>query len=168
MAVSHHRAHGAKTVRCFVITISDTRDESTDTSGKTIIELLQAKDQELKGYEIVRDEPTEIERLLREGLKREDVDVVFLNGGTGIAPRDGTYEVVCGLLDKKLEGFGELFRVLSYQEIGAAAMMSRAVAGTVGRKVIFSLPGATAAVRLAMEKLIIPELGHVVSQAQGQ
>ena len=122
----------------------------------------------LTGYRIVKDKPTEIEALLRQGLADEQVEAMIVNGGTGIAPRDGTYEVIAGLLDKRLDGFGEIFRYLSYQDIGSAAIMSRAVAGSSRGKVLISLPGSKGAVRLAMEKLILPELRHMVSQLQGK
>jgi molybdenum cofactor biosynthesis protein B len=122
----------------------------------------------LVGYRIVKDEPAEIEALLREALAHKQVEAVIVNGGTGISPRDGTYEVIVGLLDKRLDGFGEIFRYLSYQDIGSAAIMSRAVAGSAQGKVLISLPGSKGAVRLAMEKLILAELRHMVSQLQGK
>jgi molybdenum cofactor biosynthesis protein B len=122
----------------------------------------------LAGYRIVKDEPTEIRARLREALANEQVEAIIVNGGTGISPRDGTYEVIVGLLEKRLDGFGEIFRYLSYQDIGSAAIMSRAVAGSVQGKVLISLPGSKGAVRLAMEKLILPELRHMVSQLQGK
>ena len=117
---------------------------------------------------IVKDEPAEIEKLLNETLGRSDVDAVIVNGGTGIAPRDGTYEVVSRFLEKKLDGFGEIFRHLSYLDIGSAAIMSRAAAGTARGKVLISVPGSSGAVKLAMEKLILPEIRHMVSQLQGK
>jgi molybdenum cofactor biosynthesis protein B len=122
----------------------------------------------MSGYRIVKDEPLQIEALLNEVLASDDVDAVIVNGGTGIAPRDGTFEVVSRLLEKKLDGFGEIFRYLSYLDIGSAAIMSRASAGTACGKVLISLPGSHGAVSLAMEKLIVPELPHMVSQLQGQ
>ena len=120
------------------------------------------------GYRIVKDEPLEIAALLEEALGKADVEAVIVNGGTGIAPRDGTYEVVSRFLDKKLDGFGEIFRYLSYLDIGSAAIMSRAAAGTARGKVLISLPGSKGAVTLAMEKLILPEICHMVSQLQGK
>ena len=122
----------------------------------------------MAGYRIVKDEPAEIEALLREALANQQVEAVVVNGGTGISPRDGTYEVIVGLFDKRLDGFGEIFRYLSYQDIGSAAIMSRAVAGSAQGKVLISLPGSKGAVRLAMERLILPELRHMVSQLQGK
>lgn len=168
MAVSEHRAHGKKSCHCAVITVSDTRDEATDLSGRLIKELLGNAGHKVVVYRIVRDEADQIEAAVRAALANLEVEVLILNGGTGIAPRDGTYEVVERLLEKRLDGFGELFRFLSYGEIGSAAMMSRAVAGVAQRRVVASLPGSQAAVRLALEKLLVPELGHMVSQAQGK
>ena len=119
-----HKERGKKNIRCFVVTVSDTRDESTDTSGQTIRNLLENNQHEIAGYRIVKDEPEQIENLLNEVLAKNDVDAVIVNGGTGIAPRDGTYEVVSRFLEKKLDGFGEIFRYLSYLEIGSAAIMN--------------------------------------------
>jgi molybdenum cofactor biosynthesis protein B len=168
MAVQEHRERGKKSLRFFVVTVSDTRDETTDTSGETIKVFLDDDKHQTVGYRIVKDEPIEIETLLSVVLARNDVDAVIVNGGTGIAPRDGTYEVVSRFLEKKLDGFGEIFRYLSYQDIGSAAIMSRAVAGSARGKVLISLPGSKAAVMLAMEKLILREIRHMVSQVQGQ
>ncbi|HEY7168039.1 MAG TPA: MogA/MoaB family molybdenum cofactor biosynthesis protein [Candidatus Binatia bacterium] len=167
MSVEEHKAKGKSTIRCFVVTVSDTRNETTDTSGQLIKSMLAAESHELAGYRIVKDEPEEIEILLREALRRDEVEAIIVNGGTGISPRDGTYEVIARLLDKRLDGFGEIFRYLSYQDIGSAAMMSRAVAGSAQGKVLISLPGSRGAVSLAMEKLILPELRHMVSQLRG-
>ena len=168
MAVHEHKEKAQKSVRCFVITVSDSRDESTDTSGQTIKQFLSGEGHHAAGYRIVKDEPVQIEALLNEALASADVDAVIVNGGTGIAPRDGTYEVVSRFLDKKLDGFGEIFRYLSYLDIGSAAIMSRAAAGTARGKVLISLPGSKGAVTLAMEKLILPEIRHMVSQLQGK
>ena len=168
MSVEEHKARGKRSINCFVVTVSDTRDETTDESGQLIKSLLADEKHLLADYRIVKDEPTEIEALLRRALLDDRVEAMIVNGGTGIAPRDGTYEVIVGLLDKRLDGFGEVFRYLSYQDIGSAAIMSRAVAGSSGGKVLISLPGSKGAVRLAMEKLILPELRHMVSQLQGK
>ncbi len=154
-------------MRCGVVTISDTRNETTDQSGALIKILLSGDGHCLIDYRIVKDEPSEIDSLLRELLARVDIDAIVLNGGTGISPRDGTFEVVSRILEKRLEGFGELFRFLSYQDIGSAAIMSRAVAGAARGKIVISLPGSKGAVDLAMRKLILPELGHMVSQLKG-
>ncbi len=167
MSVVEHKEKGKKSIRCFVVTVSDTRDESTDTSGQTIKQLLAAEGHQTAGYRIVKDEPAQIQSLLNEILKKDDIDAAIVNGGTGIAPRDGTFEVVSQLLEKKLDGFGEIFRYLSYLDIGSAAIMSRAAAGTAAGKILISVPGSSAAVKLAMEKLILPEIRHMVSQLQG-
>lgn len=168
MSVEEHKAKGKRSIRCFVLTVSDTRDETTDQSGQLIKTQLTNEGHQLAGYRIVKDEPVAIEALLREALDEEGVETIIVNGGTGISPRDGTYEVIVKLLDKKLDGFGEIFRYLSYKDIGSAAIMSRAVAGAAQGKVLISLPGSTGAVGLAMEKLILPELRHMVSQLQGK
>jgi molybdenum cofactor biosynthesis protein B len=164
--VSHieHKAHGPASVACFVLTVSDTRTERTDSSGQAIRDLLDAAGHRLSGHAIVRDEPTEVRDQVLAQCRSAATQVVITTGGTGITSRDGTYEAVDGLLEKRLDGFGELFRMLSFQEIGSAAMMSRATAGTAQGKVIFVLPGSEHAVRLAMSRLIIPELAHVVQQ----
>jgi molybdenum cofactor biosynthesis protein B len=148
--------------------VSDTRDETTDTSGQVIKKFLADEGHQTTGYQIVKDEPKEIESLLDQALSRTDIDAVIVNGGTGIAPRDGTYEVVSRFLEKKLDGFGEVFRYVSYLDIGSAAIMSRAAAGSARGKILISLPGSKGAVILAMEKLILPEIRHMVSQLQGQ
>lgn len=147
-----------------MITVSDTRSESDDTSGRRIQELLRAHGHRIELYRIVKDEPD----LIRDLLCRmpDSVDAVICNGGTGIAHRDTTYEAITALLEKEISGFGELFRMLSYEQIGAAAMLSRATAGVAGGRAIFSLPGSTPAVELAMERLILPELGHIVGLAR--
>ncbi len=168
MSVHEHKEKGKKNIRCFVITVSDTRDETSDTSGQTIKQFLTDEGHQTSGYRIVKDEPLDIKALIEQALSQNDVDAVIVNGGTGISPRDGTFEVVERFLEKKLDGFGELFRYLSYLDIGSAAIMSRAAAGTARGKVLISLPGSKGAVTLAMEKLILPEIRHMVSQLQGK
>lgn len=168
VSVAEHKERAKKSLGCFVVTVSDTRDESTDQSGQLIKSLLGGEGHRLAGYRIIKDEPAQIQALLHEILGQRDVDAVIVNGGTGISPRDGTYEVVSRFLEKRLDGFGEIFRFLSYQEIGSAAMMSRAVAGSAKGKVLISLPGSKGAVDLAMRRLVLPELGHMVSQLQGR
>ena len=168
MSVAEHKEKGKKSVACFVLTVSDTRDDSTDQSGQLIKNLLAEHGQRLAGYRIVKDEPVEIESLLNQTLANPEIEAVIVNGGTGISPRDGTYEVIDRFLEKRLDGFGEIFRFLSYQDIGSAAMMSRAVAGSARGKVLISLPGSKGAVELAMRRLVLPELGHMVSQLQGK
>lgn len=167
MAEKSHAERSLKSVACFVITVSDTRDEATDRSGAIIKRLLAEGGHAVAGYEIVKDEPEDIRALIARAVAAPAVDVVLLNGGTGIAPRDGTYEVVSGALDKRIDGFGELFRSLSYEDIGSAAMLSRAIAGTVGARVMVSMPGSSGAVELAMTRLLLPQLGHMVAQARG-
>ena len=148
--------------RVHVLTVSDTRTVDTDTSGNLCIELCRAGDHEVASREILPDDPARVESHCR-GIAKQ-VDAILINGGTGIASRDTTYEAVARLLDKRLDGFGELFRMLSFGEIGSKAMASRAGAGVHAKTLLFSMPGSTKAVRLAMEKLIIPELGHLVGE----
>jgi molybdenum cofactor biosynthesis protein B len=161
---TEHKAHAPTSVACFVLTVSDTRTPDTDTSGRAIRDLLASAGHVVTGTAIVHDEPSRVVAQISQALGQEATQVVITTGGTGITSRDGTFEAVDGLLEKRLDGFGELFRMLSYQEIGPAAMMSRAIAGTLARKAIFVLPGSEHAVRLAMTRLIVPELGHVVQQ----
>ncbi|AFZ46778.1 molybdenum cofactor synthesis domain protein [Cyanobacterium stanieri PCC 7202] len=151
-------------VNCGIITISDTRNFESDKSGKIIKEKLSEKQHNISFYQIVKDDPEQIKSLINKLVKEETIDILILNGGTGIAPRDNTFDVLEKLLDKKIPGFGELFRYLSYQEIGSRAMVSRAIAGIYKNKIIFSLPGSSNAVKLGMDKLILPELNHLISQ----
>jgi molybdenum cofactor biosynthesis protein B len=160
-----HKATAPKTVGCFVLTVSDTKTPDTDTSGALIRELLTAAGHRVTASAIVRDEPAEVARLVRDACTRDEVQAVMLTGGTGITSRDSTYEAVEALLDKRLPGFGELFRMLSFQEVGAAAMLSRAQMGIHARRIVVSLPGSPNACRLALEKLVIPELGHLLREA---
>lgn len=165
MSTQEHKALSPKRVTCMVITVSDTRTVETDKSGQLMKQLLAEAGHVTALYEIVRDEPAEVAAAIERGIAHEDVQVILLNGGTGISPRDNTFEAVSGLLDKEIPGFGELFRLLSYTEdIGPAAMLSRAIAGCRKGKAIFSTPGSTGAVRLAMNRLIVPELGHVARE----
>jgi len=166
--VSHqeHRARGPVAVGCFVLTVSDTRTIETDSSGRAIREFLERAGHQVTGFAIVRDEPAQVTASVKQWLTDAATRVIITTGGTGITARDGTFEAVDALFEKRLDGFGELFRMLSFDEIGSAAMMSRATAGTVGAKAIFVLPGSEHAVRLAMSRLIVPELGHVAQQLQ--
>jgi molybdenum cofactor biosynthesis protein B len=159
----HHR--DASSVACAVITVSDTRTAETDRSGQHIQELLRRSGHRITQYEILRDEP----ELIIEAIRAVPLptEVIILNGGTGLTRRDATFDAVSHLFEKEITGFGELFRLLSYADIGAAAMLSRAVAGVVGDRVVFSVPGSPAAVELAMTKLIVPALGHVVGLVRG-
>jgi molybdenum cofactor biosynthesis protein B len=163
-SVVEHRGSPPRRARCIAITVSDTRTPDTDGSGRAIRELLAGAGHDVVDNRLVRDEPAQVEAVVREALAHDQAQVVITTGGTGITSRDGTFEAIDGLLEKRLAGFGELFRMLSFQEIGAAAMLTRATAGTVGRKAIFVLPGSEHAVRLAMTRLILPELGHVLQQ----
>jgi len=154
--------------RLGLLTVSDTRTPRSDRSGAEMRRLVEAAGHRVYDQRIVPDDPERVRAVLAEWLAAESCDGALLSGGTGISPRDATFETVVGLLDKRLDGFGELFRMLSWDEVGSAAMLSRAVGGTVGRRVVFSLPGSTAAVRLAVERLILPEIGHLLAQLRGQ
>ena len=160
-----HKKTAPTTVGCFVLTVSDTKTADTDTSGALIRQLLTTAGHRVVDARIVRDEPSDVTRLVRDACTRSDVQAVIVTGGTGITSRDSTYEAVDALLDKRLPGFGELFRMLSFQEIGAAAMLSRAQMGLHARRIVVSLPGSPNACRLALEKLVIPELGHLLREA---
>lgn len=151
-------------MRCFIVTVSDTRTEETDTSGRAIADLLIAAGHAVIGRAIVPDEPAQVTAVVSTELTNPDVQAIITTGGTGLTSRDSTYEAIAALIDKRLDGFGELFRMLSYEDIGPAAMLSRAVAGTAGGKFVAALPGSEGAVRLAMTKLLIPELPHIAQQ----
>ena len=164
VGVSDHKAQAPHSVGCFVLTVSDTRTTETDTSGRAIRELLEAAGHHVTASGLVSDDPQQVTTIVQRQLTDAMTRVIITTGGTGITSRDGTFEAVDRLFDKRLTGFGELFRMLSFDEIGSAAMMSRAAAGTVGAKAIFVLPGSESAVRLAMTRLIVPELGHIAQQ----
>jgi molybdenum cofactor biosynthesis protein B len=164
MSVTEHRAHSPASVACFVLTVSDTRTLETETSGRAMADLLTAAGHTVVDRRVVKDEPADVTRAIRDALAGGQVRAIITTGGTGIARRDSTYEAVTALFEKRLDGFGELFRMLSFQEIGSAAMLSRAAAGTASGCVIFMLPGSEAAVRLGLTRLIMPELGHVVRE----
>ncbi|MEH7304438.1 MogA/MoaB family molybdenum cofactor biosynthesis protein [Neobacillus drentensis] len=167
MSSQEHKKAAPKTVNCKIITVSDTRNKETDKSGKLMIDLLEQAGHKIVDYVIVKDEAVPIEQEIVKGCASKEIDVILTNGGTGIAKRDVTIETIQDLLEKEIVGFGELFRMLSYQEdIGSAAILSRAIAGVVKNKAIFSTPGSTGAVKLAMNKLILPEIGHVVKEIQ--
>lgn len=159
-----HKAHAPRCIGCFVLTISDSKTPETDTSGALIREMLAKAGHWLVGHAIVKDEPAQVTAVVREGCGNPALQAFILTGGTGVTSRDATFEAVEALLDKRLTGFGELFRMLSYQEIGAAAMLSRAQAGAVKGRALFSLPGSPNACRLALDKLILPELGHLIRE----
>jgi molybdenum cofactor biosynthesis protein B len=160
-----HKATSPKSVGCYVVTVSDTRTEDTDTGGRAIVELLTAAGHRIVGRALVRDDPEQLRDAIGRQLANPDVQVIITTGGTGITSRDCTFEAVNSLLWKRLDGFGELFRMLSYEQIGSSAMMSRALAGIVAGRILVSLPGSEAGVRLALEKLLLPELGHLVREA---
>jgi molybdenum cofactor biosynthesis protein B len=164
MSHVEHKAQAPATVACYVLTVSDTRTAETDASGRAIRQLLEAAGHPIIGHAIVQDDPTQVTTHVRGQLADPRANVIITTGGTGISARDGTLDAIEKLLDRRLDGFGELFRMLSFQEIGPAAMLTRAAAGTAAGKAIFMLPGAEQAVRLAMTRLILPELGHVVQQ----
>ena len=159
-----HKSHGPKEIGYMVITCSDTRSADTDTSGQLIQHLLKERGHRVLAYHLIKDEPSDLRRLLAPVTHDDSLQAIIINGGTGISRRDSTFEAIDGLLEKKLEGFGELFRYLSYKEIGTPAMLSRATAGLYQGKVVFSVPGSESAVRLAMEQLILPEIGHIVAE----
>lgn len=164
-STEQHRSEAPSSVRCMIVTVSDTRTEETDKSGQIVRQLLEQADYSVVGYRIVKDDYDDIRRLVRECAENPAIEAVLLNGGTGIALRDTTYEAVRDSLDKEMPGFGEIFRYLSYTEdIGAAAILSRAVAGVCGNTAVFSMPGSSGAVKLAMSKIIVPELRHVMRE----
>jgi molybdenum cofactor biosynthesis protein B len=164
MSAEEHKKHAAASLHCMVVTLSDSRDASQDKSGDLAQSLLEGA-----GHRVSRtlmpNEREELQSLLQQP---GDAEVIICTGGTGLGPRDITAELVARLLDKELPGFGELFRMLSYQEIGSAAMLSRAVGGAMQGRLVFALPGSSKAVRLALEKLIIPELGHLHRELRGR
>jgi molybdenum cofactor biosynthesis protein B len=164
VSVAQHRARSPRSVPCYVLTISDTRTLETETSGRTIADLLLAAGHTVVGRAVVKDEPSDVRRLVAEALQAGAAQAIITTGGTGIAKRDSTFEALTALFEKRIDGFGELFRLISYDEVGSAAMLSRATAGVAGGRVVFLLPGSEAAVKLAMDRLILPELGHIVGE----
>lgn len=163
MSVDFQKDQGDRSVACAVLTVSDTRTETTDKSGNYIKEALKEAGHEVLAYHIIKDDYNDILSSLTQLIENHCVEAIVVNGGTGMAKRDVTFEVVESLLEKEMPGFGELFRYLSYTEdIGTGAMLSRAVAGVTKGTVLFSLPGSTGAVRLALSRLILPELRHIV------
>ena len=164
MGVHDHKAGAPRRAGCVVITCSDTRSPETDTSGALMSRLLREHGHDVVAAHLIKDEPNLILEAVRVAAQQDAVQVILINGGTGISRRDSTFEAIDRLLEKRLDGFGELFRALSYQEIGSSAMMTRATAGIYQGRVVFSTPGSESAVRLAMEKLILPELGHLLKE----
>lgn len=165
MGHQDHMREAREHVPCAVLTVSDSRTEETDRSGRLIIEHLESAGHSVEEYRVVPDSYQGIQEALRD-LQGGEVKVVILTGGTGITRRDVTPEAVGPMLDKELVGFGELFRHLSYREIGPAAMMSRAMGGVSMGKIILCLPGSTGAIRLAMEEIIVPQIGHLVLEVE--
>ncbi|WP_077327493.1 MogA/MoaB family molybdenum cofactor biosynthesis protein [Virgibacillus siamensis] len=164
MSIQKHKNEQLN-VNCMVLTISDTRTEDTDKSGDLIVALLKGAGHHVQMKEIIHDEQTAIERMIDAGCNHPEVEVIITNGGTGIAGRDVTIETIKPLFDKEITGFGELFRSLSYYEdIGSAALLSRAIAGVIENTAVFAVPGSSGAVKLAMNNLILPEVSHVVKE----
>lgn len=159
-----HKSHVPESIGCMVLTCSDTRTPETDTSGQLIQKLLKDQGYTVVSYHVVKDEPGQILFRIAQGTSNNAIRAIIINGGTGVSRRDSTFEAVDEILEKRLSGFGEIFRLLTYQEIGSSAIMSRATAGIVKGRVLFSIPGSENAVRLAMQKLILPELGHLVNE----
>ena len=163
--VDEHRDGAPSLIRCAVVTLSDTRTLETDTSGLEIMKLLQQKQYLCVERKLIPDDPERLGPLLESLARQSNINAILLTGGTGISPRDQTYECILGLLDRVIPGFGELFRMLSYEEIGSASLLSRAIGGLIGTTVVLSMPGSRGAVQLAMTKIILPELGHLVREA---
>ncbi len=164
MGVEEHRRRAPRRISLAVLTVSDTRGDADDASGAVARRLLEAAGHGVFDYRVLPDVPEAVREQVLRWLEADGCDGIFVSGGTGIATRDRTYEAVASLLEKRLDGFGELFRWLSYQRVGAAAMLSRAVAGAARGRVVFSVPGSPDAVRLALEELILPEIGHLVGE----
>ncbi|WP_062104267.1 MogA/MoaB family molybdenum cofactor biosynthesis protein [Bacillus niameyensis] len=165
MSVIDHKRQSPDAVSCAVLTVSDTRTAETDKSGKLVMELLEEKGHRTTFYKIVHDDTNQIQAAVEEACGKSDTDVILITGGTGIAKRDITIETVSPLFEKEIIGFGEIFRMVSYlEDIGSAAILSRATAGIYQNKAIFVMPGSSGAVRLAMNKLILNELSHIVRE----
>jgi len=165
VSYQEHRAKSPQSVNCAVIIISDSRTEQDDESGRLIKQKLSQNGHGLVAYALLKNDAAAIKQKIAELLGQAELQVIIASGGTGLSHRDVTVETISPMLEKKLDGFGELFRSLSYQEIGTASMLSRAIGGVVGGKVILCLPGSLGAVTLAMDKLILPEIGHMVREA---
>jgi molybdopterin adenylyltransferase len=161
-----HKTTAPNAIRCAVITVSDTRTLENDTGGQLVVDMLNQAGHVVAARELVPDEPSQMRPLLERHRDDDTIDAVLMTGGTGITSRDQTYETVSALLTKPLPGYGELFRMLSYEEIGPATLLSRATGGLMGRTVLLTMPGSRNAVRLALEKIIVPELGHLVREAR--
>jgi len=167
MGLEAHRANAATRIGFAVVTVSDTRDRASDRGGPVLIEELEGAGHKLESYEIIPDEPDAIRAAARALVEHPDVAVALFTGGTGLAPRDVTAPTLAALFDAHIPGFGELFRSLSYAQVGSAAILSRATAGVIGETVVFALPGSPKALTLAMREIILREAGHIVSQVRG-
>ena len=165
-SVTQYKADAPQSLGCAVITVSDSRTLQTDTGGQSVVDALTRAGHTLVERQIIPDEPNRMRPLVVALAHRDDVHAILLTGGTGISQRDQTYETITGLLTKQLPGYGELLRMLSYQDVGPAALLSRAVGGLLGTKVVLTMPGSTAAVRLVMEKIVLPELPHLVREGR--
>lgn len=165
-SVDEHRAASPDRVRCAVVTVSDTRTMETDRGGALVVEMLVAAGHTVGRRDLIPDEPDRMRPLVLELVRDDAVEAILLTGGTGIGRRDQTFETISAMLTKPMPGYGELFRMLSFDDIGPAAMLSRAVGGAIEGKIVLTMPGSTAAVRLAMEKLIVPEIAHLVHEAR--
>lgn len=159
-----HKDRAPSSIGCMVITCSDTRTPDTDISGQLIRKFLEERGHTVVEQHLVKDDAAQIQLRIARGTANKAVQAIIINGGTGISRRDSTFEAVDAMLEKRLAGFGEIFRLLTYQDIGSPAIMSRATAGIIDGRVLFSIPGSENAVRLAMDKLILPELGHLVGE----
>ena len=165
MSHLEHKELSPKAITCAVLIISDSRTEKTDESGRYLLDKLESNGHTVVDYALLKNDTESIKKKLEEYLEQEELQVIISSGGTGVSMRDVTVETVTPMLGKMLDGFGELFRTLSYMEIGTASIMSRAIAGVIGGKVIICVPGSLAAVKLAVEKIILPEIGHMVREA---
>lgn len=165
-STTEHRRESPDQVRCAVITVSDTRTLENDRGGALIVQMLEQAGHVCVERQIIKDQPGPMRSLVERLTSGGEVDAILLTGGTGVGSRDQTYETIATLLTKPLPGYGELFRMLSFEQVGPAAMLSRAVGGVCGRTVVLTMPGSPAGVQLAMEKLIAPELGHLVREAR--
>lgn len=165
MGYHEHKEKSPRNVACAIFTISDTRMEETDESGRLLRERLTQNGHSVIQYSILKNDANDIRQKIQDLLRQDAVQVIITSGGTGLSRRDITVETVLPMLEKKLDGFGELFRFLTFQELGTASIMSRAMAGAVRGKVIICIPGSIGAVRLAIDKIILPEIGHMVREA---
>ena len=165
MTYQEHKHQSPKSINCSVIVVSDSRTEQNDESGKYMMQVLKKNNHEVLSYSLLKNDADAIKKRINELLNEESLQVIITSGGTGISHRDVTVETISPILDKKVDGFGELFRFLTYQQIHTGSIMSRAMAGVARGKVIICLPGSLGAVNLAMEKIILPEIGHMVREA---